>query len=125
MKTSNLFLLAVVTSFAMDSALAIGPGNAPGRSSGASAGSSAGASAGTSGSTGSAGQSRAGNPGVGTATQTQAHDQTQLHTDLQIRDQLHTPGTALADPSLLPAGTPHGIHTPGTGLTTPAVPATE
>lgn len=116
MKTSNLFLLAVATTFAMGSVLARGPGNAPGGSAGSSAGASAGASA---GSMSSAGQSRAGNPGVGTATQTQTRDASQLHTELQVRDQLHTPGTGLADPSLMPVGTPRGIHTPGTGLTTP------
>lgn len=38
--------------------------------------------------------------------------------------QLHTPGTALTDPTLVPArpataGVPKGIHTPGTGLITP------
>jgi hypothetical protein len=37
--------------------------------------------------------------------------------------QLHTPGTALTDPTVVPArpataGGPKGIHTPGTGLTT-------
>ena len=71
MKTSNLFLLTVVATFAVGSAMARGPGNAAGGSAGASAGNSAGKSAGASaGSMGSAGQSRAGNPGVGTATQT-------------------------------------------------------
>jgi hypothetical protein len=93
MKTSNLFLLAVATTFVMGSALARGPGNAQG-------GSSAGVSAvGAGGSIGSAGQSRAGNPGVGTATQTQTRDQTQLHTELQDRAQLYTPGTGLTTPS--------------------------
>jgi hypothetical protein len=65
-------------------------------------------------------QSRAGNPGVGTATRTQLQDGTQLQAEAQIRSRLQTmsadgvAGTGAA----VGTGAPRGIHSPGTGLTT-------
>ncbi|MDD2880046.1 MAG: hypothetical protein PHQ58_06390 [Rhodoferax sp.] len=75
---------------------------------------------GQAGGTGAGAQSRAGDPGVGTQTRTQAHAQTHVQAEDSIRTRLQTmsadgvAGTGVATGT----GTPRGIHTPGTGLTT-------
>jgi hypothetical protein len=100
------FMLAIGTA-----AYAKGPMN--GQAGGNSVGAAAGAT----------GQSRTGNPGVGTATRTQTQSSTKLQAEAQIRARLHAmspdgvSGARAGTGAAAGSGAPRGIHTPGTGLT--------
>jgi len=107
MKTSYFLSVALTGVLALSgAAYAAGPNHGAGAMKSAGAGSSASSGA----------QSRAGNPGVGVATRTQAQSLAQSEDQIRQRLQTHAtdqvPGTGAGSG----VAVPKGIHTPGTGL---------